>query len=330
MASRTFVYAVAVFLGRAAGILLFPVYTRFLSPADFGVLELLELTLYAYGVLLGMKIGDGLIYRWSRAQGEEERSAVVSTAYWGSVALGAVSTVAGWGLSGWLSLIVFGVPDYQGAFVLMFSAFAAGLPMEVGLALARATDRSLHYLALSALRLGVTASLNVFFLAVLHWKYEALLWGNLIGSATVSLASLGYIGFRGLRWTAFSAGELRRLVSYGAPLGLSGLGMRIVHYGDRFFLRHYASLADVGIYSLGYKIGMLVTYLQMPFDIYWRAQMFQVVAQANGERIYARVCTYIGLVLMSFISMLRRTAFSYAASAERRAASARPQQMWAS
>lgn len=304
MASSTSVYALAVFLGRAASFLLFPVYTRFLSPADYGVLELLELTLYAYGVLFGMRIGEALVYRWSRVTGGDDRSAVVSTAYWGAVLLGGFSIAAGWGLSGWLSRLVFGVPDYRGAFVLMFSAFAAGLPVEVGLALARAGDRSLHYLALSALRLAVTASLNVYFLAVLHWKYEALLWGNLIGAATVSAASLAYIRFRGYRWTLFRASELRRLLSYGAPLGVSGLGMLIIHYGDRFFLRHYATLADIGLYSLAYKIGMLVTYVQTPFDIYWRAQMFQIVDQAGGERIYVRVCTYLGLVLMTFTVFL--------------------------
>ncbi|MCS7043497.1 MAG: oligosaccharide flippase family protein [Bryobacteraceae bacterium] len=304
MVSGTAGYAVAVFLGRAASFLLFPVYTRFLSPADYGVLELLELTLYAYGVLLGMRIGEALIYRWSNARGEEERSVIVATAFWGAALLGVVSVAAGWLLSPWFSMLVFGVRDYERAFVLMFSAFAAGLPLEVGLALARAGDRPRDYLALSALRLVITASLNIWFLTVLHWRYEALLCGNLIGSLAVSLASLGYIGLRGHRWAAFRAGELRRLLAYGAPLGFSGLGMLIIHYGDRFFLRHYASLADIGVYSLAYKIGMLVTYLQTPFDIYWRAQMFQIVRHAEGERIYVRVCTYLGLVLMAFTVFL--------------------------
>ena len=40
------------------------------------------------------------------------------------------------------------------------------------------------------------------------------------------------------------------------PIGLGGVAMLVIHYGDRFFLQRSASLADVGIYSLAYKLGM--------------------------------------------------------------------------
>lgn len=304
MLASTGVYGLAMLLSRTASFLLFPVYTRFLSPADYGVLELLDLTLYAYGTLLGMRIGDAMLYRWPACTSDEERSAVLSSAYWGAVMLGLLSAAGGWLASRWLSLLVFGASSYAPAFVLMFFSFACSLPAEVGLALARARDRAVHYMWLSAARLAATASLNVFFLAVLHWKYEAMLWGNLIGSAALSMAALAYIAGQGFRWTSFRLPEFRRLVAYGAPLGVGGLGMLIIHYGDRFFLRQYVTLADIGIYALAYKLGMLVTNLQTPFDTYWRAQMFQIVKRPDGEKIYVRVCTYLALVLMAFTVFL--------------------------
>ena len=39
-------YSVPVILGKMCGFLLLPVYTRYLSPSDYGVLELLDLTLF--------------------------------------------------------------------------------------------------------------------------------------------------------------------------------------------------------------------------------------------------------------------------------------------
>jgi O-antigen/teichoic acid export membrane protein len=304
MLASTSLYGVSLLVGRTASFLLFPVYTRFLSPADYGVLELLELTLYAYGTLVGMRISDALIYRWSSSRTEQEKSAVVASGYWGAVLLGLASLACGWLISGKLSGLVFGTEAYRGAFVLMFCSFSASLPMEVGLALARARDRSSHYFFFSFSKLAVTASLNVFFLAALHWKYEAMLWGNLIGSAVISTASLIYIKRQGYVWTRFRFAEFRRLMAYGAPLGVGGLGMLIIHYGDRFFLRQYVTLADIGIYALAYKLGMLVTNLQTPFDVYWRAQMFQIVKRPDGEQIYVRVCTYLALVLMAFTVFL--------------------------
>jgi len=304
MLASTSMYAVSVFIGRTASFLLFPVYTRFLSPADYGVLELLDLTLYVYGTLLGMRIGEALVYRWSASGDDRQRETTVATAYWGAVLLGILSLLPGWLLSERLSLIVFGTGAYRGGFILMFTAFAASLPVEVGLALARARDRSIHYFYFSLSRLVLGASLNVFFLAVLHWKYEAMLWGNLIASMAISAASLAYISAQGCRWGSFRFGEFRKLLAYGAPLGLGGLGMLLIHYGDRFFLRKHVSLGEIGIYALAYKIGMLVTNLQTPFDIYWRSQMFEVVRRQDGARVYVRVCTYLALTLMAFTVFL--------------------------
>jgi O-antigen/teichoic acid export membrane protein len=90
---------------------------------------------------------------------------------------------------------------------------------------------------------------------------------------------------------------LKRMSAYGWTLSLSGAAMLVVHYGDRYLLRHYVSLAEIGIYSLAYKIGMIISYLQQPFDIYWRAQMFSVVKMPDGDRVYVRVCTYLTLAL---------------------------------
>ncbi|MCL6432168.1 MAG: hypothetical protein K6V36_15135, partial [Anaerolineae bacterium] len=72
MLASTGLYGISLLLTRTASFLLFPVYTRFLSPADYGVLELLDLTLYAFGTLLGMRIGDALLYRWAACSSDED------------------------------------------------------------------------------------------------------------------------------------------------------------------------------------------------------------------------------------------------------------------
>ena len=299
------VYAVATFAGRFASFILLPLYTRYLTPTDYGVLELLELTLYVFGTLVGMRLGDALIYRWSIAVNDPDRqTTALSTAYWGAFLLAGASFATGWFLSPWLSILVFGSAQYTQPFRLMFSSFAASLPMEIALSYARVSDRASHYMAFSVARLVLTASLNVFFLVSLHLRFEAMLWSGLIASAALSLATGPYLLQFGRRLTSFQFSELRQILGYGVPLGIGGMGFLVMHYGDRFFLRQYATLADIGIYALAYKIGMLITTLQTPFDVYWRAQMFQIVKRPDGDRVYVRVCTYLTVVLMAFVVFL--------------------------
>jgi O-antigen/teichoic acid export membrane protein len=105
-------------------------------------------------------------------------------------------------------------------------------------------------------------------------------------------------------WRDFDFGLLRSFIRYSAPLGISSLGIFAINYGDRFFLQRNVSMTELGLYSLAYKIGMLITYIQMPFDVYWRSQVFSIVRTPDGEKIYVRVCTYLTLALTGVVLLM--------------------------
>ena len=68
--------------------------------------------------------------------------------------------------------------------------------------------------------------------------------------------------------------------------------MLVIHYGDRYVLSRYVSLSAIGIYALGYKIGMLVAYAQGGFAQYWSAQMYPILQRDDGGKVYVRISTY--------------------------------------
>ena len=53
------IYSVAVIASRMASVLLLPVYTRYLKPSDYGVLELLEMTSFLFSTLIGLRCSTG-------------------------------------------------------------------------------------------------------------------------------------------------------------------------------------------------------------------------------------------------------------------------------
>jgi len=296
MLQSTAVYSVAVIAGRLSSLVLMPVYTRFLTLSDWGVLELLELTLYVFGTMVGMRLGDGLIFYLSKYQEDEaKRRALLGTAFTGSIVLSAVFAGVGYLAAPWLSSLVFGSVDFTLHFRLMFFSFLFALPQEVGLAFMRAMNLPSHYLYASIARLICSAVCNLTLIIGFSAGALGMLWGGVITSVVMAAGFAAYC-FAKSGFAPLQLDMLRQLVRYGAPLGLGGLGFLVIHYGDRFFLKQYG-LESVGLYSFGYKIGMLVTYMQTPFDIYWRAQMFQLVKRPDGERIYVRVATYLTLIL---------------------------------
>jgi len=72
---------------------------------------------------------------------------------------------------------------------------------------------------------------------------------------------------------------------------------------DRYYLKHFVDLSEVGIYSLGYKIGMVASVLMVtPFQLAWPTISYSLAKKDNAKEIYARVLTYF-LFISSFVAL---------------------------
>jgi O-antigen/teichoic acid export membrane protein len=86
--------------------------------------------------------------------------------------------------------------------------------------------------------------------------YQVVLYG-IAADFIVALWILAKIGkIHGWGKPDFSI--IAPLLKYGLPLVPAGFAIWALNYMDRFFLIRYASLADVGIYSLAYSLGYVV------------------------------------------------------------------------
>lgn len=302
MARSSSVYALALAAGKMASFFMLPVYTRFLTPADYGVIELLELTSFIFSTLVGMRIGDALFYYYAGAKDQSERERIITTVFVGSGLLGAAGGALGWLAAPLLSAAVFGTRAYTECFHIVFATFAFAIPAETGFCYLRALDRPAAYVGASVARLALAIALNVVLLVKGLGLY-AVLWSSL-GSTAAPALCLGAMALSKVSRLRFSGPLLGRFLRYSMPLGLSGFSMFLIHYGDRFFLQRYATLSELGIYSLAYKLGMLISYLQTPFDVYWRSQMFTLVRGAEGEKVFVRVATYLALGLAFAVLLL--------------------------
>jgi len=295
------IYSIAVVAGRMSGFLLLPVYTRYLTPTDYGVLELLELTSFIFSTVIGMRFAESLFYYYAEATTQDTRAETVSTAFFGSLLLGCLGGAFGWLASPALSLLVFGSDQYVFYFRLVFLNLAFSLLQEVGFCYMRVLDRPGAYVIASIGRLIISIVLNVTLLVFVGMGAAGVLWSSAIASVAIAIC-LAIYSLRGIS-LSFNYRLAFSLFRYAVPLGVSGLALFIVHFGDRFFLRRWVSLADIGIYALAYKIGMLISYVHMPFNIYWRSQVFSIIRRPDGEKIYVRVCTYLALSL-AFVAVL--------------------------
>ncbi len=285
-------YAFGNVAGRVVGFLAIPFYSRFLSPAQYGLIELIELSTQTIAIAFGLQaIGTVLTRLYhDQASPEAERS-VASTALIATAVLSACVTVASVAASGAISRAVFHTDAWatllQAAFLAMFFAST----VEVVLVYERMRGHARFYLAYSLITLGLNLGLNILFIGGLG----AGVWGFVSGKLITSVGGAGFLAWRlrrdvGWHWRGAFVPEF---VRFGAPLILSGLSYFAIHFSDRFFLTSAVSLAELGRYALAYRFALMVNGLVGDsFAKSWTVSLYRHTSDPGWREQFARIAAF--------------------------------------
>lgn len=298
------IYGLGHILSRLASVVLLPVYTRYLTPADYGCIALLDLT----AAVLTIFVGSGMASAVTRYHFEWDEPAKRGRVWWTGLTFVAVMAtvlvVPAWFARGVLAELTLGPDIAEGPFyfTLALPTIWFGTVTQVAAAYLRVQKWSGLVVGLSLVRLLLNIAINVYFLVVLGLGVAGLLWGNLIASVVTMAAMWGVFAMSEGRYR-FDWPLARALWRYGAPLIVTSLLALIMHDADRYLLRLFLDLHDVGVYSLAYNIGHSVEAMcVMPFASIWGVVVFEIAARPDAKQVYAQVFEYFvfGLGLVMF------------------------------
>jgi len=66
------IYLLGNILQRCVSFIMLPIYTRFLTPADYGTIELLSMILDFVGIILGLRIGQSIFRYYADYEKKKE------------------------------------------------------------------------------------------------------------------------------------------------------------------------------------------------------------------------------------------------------------------
>lgn len=285
------VYAVGQILSRVASVLLLPLYTRCLSPADYGCVAILDLTAGILAILIGAGMAQAVVRFHFDTDGDAGRSRV----WWTGLAwvLTAATCLVGPMMAGrqLLADVTLGTEVADGGSFYLLAAATLWLNTigELLQAYLRVRKWSGLFVCCSVLRLLMNIGLNIWMLVGLQWGVTGLLTGNLI-AAGINTVVLAVIFSLTMPFHGLCARMLKRLLAFGSPLIIHAFLSLMMHEVDRYLLRMYGSLEQVGVYSLAYRIGQAVNMLCLvPFASIWNVVMYEIAEQPESRRTYAMV-----------------------------------------
>ncbi len=300
LGKNTLVYSAASIVGRLVSVIMLPVYTRYLTPSDYGLLQLLDITVEVTALLFSAGIRSGLQRFYFKAATEDERNRVISTTFFLELGLSLAGTLALLALANVVHRVVLvgaGSTDLVRIAAINFTlATLTFVPLTLLTIEQRATVLTVVTLA----KLAVQVTLNIYFLAFRHLGVESILLSTTIASSLLGIGLVAWmLGRTGIRVSRAIVHDLRR---FGVPYQISTAAAFILTFGDRFFLAHYSGAAEVGLYGLAYQFGFLLYMVGSgPFLSTWMPQRYEVASRPREERdaSYARGFLYFNLILMT-------------------------------
>lgn len=293
------VYGLGHVLARLASVLLLPVYTRYLSPADYGVLAILDLSVALLAIVLASGTVRAVTRHHFETDSESERDGLWWTGLFLLLATGAVLLTPAIVWRDALARLTLGLEVESGGLFFLLALATLGLTTIEQLLQAhlRVYKQSELFVALSLGRLGLNVVLNLWLLIGRDMGVAAILWGNLI-TAAVSTAWLFVVFVRRRGPVELRTDRVGELAAYGTPLVVASLLAVAMHQLDRYFLRVFLELGEVGTYSVAYAIGQgLNTLVLQPFSQIWYVVIYEIEGQPDFEQVLRSVFRYFFSVL---------------------------------
>ncbi len=299
-AKHALVFGIGNVLSRAVAFILIPIYTSYFSPSEYGISSLISSTYSILHLLLLLGLSTA-IYKYyfdQTTQNNQIKTITTATIFLATESI--LFCIIGYFLTPFLSQLILGSKEYVDLIYLMILSLGFTNLQIIPLSLLRAQKKSTKYIIYSFFNSLLNISLSIIFIVVLELGILGLLLAQTITGFTFMIIGL-IISREYIKFSAFDSSTLKRLLSYGAPLIITGLMSFVLIQSDRFLINFFLDVSDVGYYSPAYAIGTIINFIFVqPFQLIWLPSVFDSYQKQGSTSYYRNMLTYYFLIVSWF------------------------------
>jgi O-antigen/teichoic acid export membrane protein len=280
-------YTAASVVSKLIAVALLPLYTRYLTPADYGAAEVMFASVVAASIVIRFGTIEALLRFYYKD--DEDPAGVVGTSFaalfWFSTAAALIALP----FAGPISEALLDRPAADLARISIAGLWVLTM-MEFLLTLFRLEERARAYFATTILNVLAAIGLTVVLVVGEGEGARGLLIGS-YGSGAAFVLALVVVHRRRLSlW--IDRALLRRLMRFGLPTMPAELSLYLLNFVDRIIIVRSVGLAEAGLYSLAVKFAQAVNVLVRGFQLAWPPLAYSIRDDDEARRAYAAVVTY--------------------------------------
>ena len=297
------IYNLGNFLPVLINILLIPLYTRLLTPTDYGILSISDIVIRILAVLISMGMTSAIVrfyfdFKDNKSELKKYLGSIISLFLLVGIPLALVLSFWGKPLFG---LFITNINNIFHPYLnlAIWIALLSVIPPMI-ISLYRAQARALPATVLSTLISLLNGGFIVYFVVIAQQGVLGSLKGSLIAAIVMLIVTVPLIIMN------ITPNLQKRFIvpslKFALPLVPSALAAWFLTFIDRVILNNLVGLDKVGIYTIGYSAGMIMYLIILGFQRAWLPFFLNNADKFNASQIFAKI-TNLYLAVIFFIGL---------------------------
>jgi O-antigen/teichoic acid export membrane protein len=303
---NTSFYTIGNILPQAVSFFLLPIYTHYLTPADYGIISSLQVLNSILTIFFTLAI-DRSVYRlYFDHKTETDRKDYLGTI---TIALFFISCI--------VLLLVFvfretvgqiykSIQFYPYYSYAILSAFFAVFQIMPKIYF-QVNEKAGKFVLISIAQFILNAVFTLWFVVGKVEGAAGMLKGEFFANIIIAPLVL-YISYKTINFK-FKSRLFFESLKFSAPIIPGLLSAFVLNLSDRIFIERYFNLAEVGIYSLGYKIAGLIGLVSTSFLLAYGPIFYKYANSENQIIAKEKIAKYnhafiIIVIILSFLISL--------------------------
>lgn len=280
MLKRIIIYGMGTFFGKIIVFLLVPIYTRYLSPADYGQYDVVYSTIQMMVSICYLEIWTGALRFLFDYESAEEKSRVNKTIFTLFLPLSAVFVCGVFGAQWWIQ-----IADLRAA--LLFGLSYALFNTLNGIC--RGIGENLLYVFSGLISSLISCAGGVFLVVSLGFGANALLYAAAVGYIVAALfVELRTHMFQSAMKQKIDFRMAKEILMFSFPLLVNSIAFTFLNTYDKGLLSNILGTEENGYYAVVSKFTTALSMLGSIYQLAWQEQAFSLAGHKERGNAYAR------------------------------------------
>jgi O-antigen/teichoic acid export membrane protein len=290
------IYSVGNMLSKLSGVLLLPLYLKYISEEEFGIVALFETIFQFILILSGWGVRAGFSRWYHEFKSRLEKKQLFYTTYIFSFASSLLAVLVVCGLLFFYSDEIFRARVAPQILLYFGLSTFFRLLYDVPFYMLRIEQKAAQQTGWFSLNIFLVLAFSFIFLEFFDMGLEGIYLGQFLGHFFTFSPMIPLI-WRNLAFS-FRMDVLKKMLNYGLPLAISNILTTVLTLSDRHIINQFQNLGEVAGYSMAYKVSnlvqvVIVTSIMTGFTNYY----FKTLHEKESSLFFQRITRYFIVII---------------------------------